>query len=109
MGCCRAITDQLDAVETAKARLTSSRRKNPQELASAVTTNLNTCRQILGTYRVSRSLTSQFRQEIEPDLANVWTSQELDAYATKLQQFAGVLKQTLVKWRSLYCKEALSA
>jgi hypothetical protein len=109
MGCCRAITDQLSAVEEAKARLAGSRSRNPEDLANAVTTNLDTCRQILGTYRVSRKLTSEFRQEIEPSLADVWTAQELDAYATKLQRFASVLKETLVKWRSRYCKEALSA
>lgn len=108
MGCCRAITDQLSAVEEAKARLAGSQRMTPEDLANAVTTNLNTCRQILGTYRVSRRLTSEFRQEIEPDLANVWTAQELESYAGKLHRFSSVLKETLVKWRSRYCKEALS-
>jgi hypothetical protein len=109
MGCCRAITDQLSAVDEAKARLIGSRSRDPEDLANAVTTNLNTCRQILGTYRVSSKLTSEFRQEVEPGLAEVWTAQELDAYATRLQRFAGVLKETLVKWRGRYCKEALSA
>jgi len=109
MGCCRAITDQLSAVEEAKARLAGSRSRNPEVLAEAVTTNLNTCRQILGTYRVSRKLTGEFRQEIEPGLAQVWTAQELDAYATRLQRFATILKKTLVKWKGRYCKEALSA
>lgn len=109
MGCCRAITDQLSAVEEAKARLAGSRSRAPEDVAHAVTCNLNTCRQILGTYRVSRKLTGEFRQEIEPGLANVWTAQELEAYATRLQRFATTLKETLVKWRSRYCKEALSA
>lgn len=107
-GCCRAITDQLHAVEAAKARLSGSR-SSPTDLAYAVTSNLHTCRQVLGTYRVSRELTSEFRQRIEPDLANVWTAQELDAYASKLQSFAGVLKRALVQWRRRYCKEAVGA
>jgi len=94
-------------VEEAKGRLASSRSR--KHLAKAVTTNLDTCRTILGTYKVSRKLTSEFRQEIEPGLAQVWTAQELDAYATRLQKFAEVLRKTLVKWRQQYCKEALSA
>jgi uncharacterized protein (DUF885 family) len=109
MGCCRAITDQLSAVEQAKARLCGSRGLNHYDLANAVTTNLDTCRQVLGTYQVSRRLTTEFRQEIEPDLANVWTAKDLDDYASRLNRFSSVLKQALVKWRQRYCKEALSA
>lgn len=108
MGCCRAITDQLSAVEQARARLAGSRSHN-EDLAQAVICNLDTCRQVLGTHRVSRKLTGEFRQEIEPGLAQVWTAQELDAYATRLQRFSSTLKETLVKWRHRYCKEALSA
>jgi hypothetical protein len=110
MGCCRAITDQLSAVEQARCRLNGSRSaKNPQDLACAITTHLDTCREVLGTYRVSHRLTTEFRQEIEPELAHVWTARDLDAYATRLQQFSSVLKDALVKWRQRYCKEALSA
>lgn len=110
MGCCRAITDQLSAVEQARFRLNGSRSlANRHELAYAVTTNLDTCRQVLGTYRVSHRLTTEFRQEIEPELANVWTARDLDAYATRLQQFSSVLKEHLIRWRKRYCKEALSA
>lgn len=107
-GCCRAITDQLLAVEATKKRLSGSRRSS-EELAHAVEAHLDTCRRVLGTYRVSRSLTSQFRQQIEPELANVWTSEELKAYALQLQRFSGTLKKTLTRWKQQYCKEALSA
>jgi len=106
MGCCRTIENQLTAVEQAAARLTGSR--SPQRLAEAVETNLDTCRTILGTYRVSPDLTREFRQEIEPELAQVWTSQELDAYASRLARFSTVLRRTLHKWRHRYCKEALT-
>lgn len=109
MSCCRAISDQLTAVDVAKARLSGSRSRTPEELASAVSTTLDTCRSLLGTYRVSQKLTTEFRQEIEPDLANIWTAQELNSYAAKLHQFSGVLKDTLMRWRHRHCKEALSA
>lgn len=109
MGCCRAITDQLSAIEQAKARLCGSRSMNRCDLATAVTTNLDTCRQVLGTYQVSRKLTTEFRQEIEPELANVWTAQDLTDYAGRLSKFSSTLKETLVKWKHRYCKEALSA
>jgi len=103
--CCRTIRTQLSAVDAAKKRLAASRQR--ERVARAVEANLDTCRSILGQYRVCPELTRQFRTEIEPQLAEVWTSRQLNDYATRLQGFTGSLRQALVKWSERYCKEAL--
>ena len=103
-GCCRVITDQISTLDEAKHRLLSSR-GSTEALATAVTESLDAYRSILGTYRVSSALTTEFRQNVEPLLAEVWTRDDLSSFTLRLHGFGSKIRSALLGWKGQYCKE----
>jgi hypothetical protein len=104
MSCCRSIQSQVDQVEKAKALLSNG--LNTRSKARAVWQSLDTLRTVLGTYKVNPTLTSTFRQEIEPGLASVWSKRDLEQYSQRVNSFSDRLLSALSRWRGRYCRAA---
>jgi hypothetical protein len=101
----------MDAVREIQEKLERAlERQQDNELvkaakARAVSDVLDRLREILGSYSVNKELTFMFRQQLEPDLANVWTLADLEAYSRRLEGFAKRLDDSLRRWQVKYCKE----
>jgi hypothetical protein len=107
--CCRAILSQRDLLKEIQERLDTTLGPQDGEVlaarARAVNDALDRLRDILGSYSVSGELTAQFRQQLEPDLANVWTLADLENYTRRIEAFAKRLNDSLRRWQEKYCKE----
>jgi hypothetical protein len=101
----------MDAVKQIQKRLERALERQADDVmmkeakAGAVSYVLDQLREILGSYSVSRELTFLFRQQLEPDLANVWTLADLEVYSRRLEGFAKRLDDSLRRWQVKYCKE----
>jgi hypothetical protein len=104
------ILTQIEKVHNARDRLQrilipQNGHNSTEVKAKTIIEALDHLRDILGNYAVDTDLTLLFRQQLEPDLANVWTHTDLLNYCHRLHLFSNRVDEALGRWKRKYCKE----